>query len=145
MMPILPGVLVDAGFPDPAHTSIVASLLDTLKARMADMAVAHLAGDIEARYRHFEAATETLEDLYVPLDHESDDEWTKQTAALYRFVFSELSRAVVENDPSGIQQANVLMEPVRLAWHALDAQSRLAGLSHIGGYGAKSEGLRAAH
>jgi hypothetical protein len=57
MMPILPGVLVDAGFPDPAHTSIVAGLLDTLKARMGDMAVAHLAGDIESRYRHFEAAT----------------------------------------------------------------------------------------
>ena len=145
MMPILPGVLVDAGFPDPAHTSIVTGLLDTLKARMGDMAVAHLAGDIEGRYRHFEAATETLEDLYVPLDHDSDDEWTKQTAALYRFVFSELTRAVVENDPSGIQQANVLMEPVRLAWHALDAQSRLAGLGHIGGYGLNHEAMTATH
>jgi len=143
MNPILPSLAEDEAFPDPEHTRVVVGLFDSLKAHMQAMADAHAAGEIEGRFREFAAATEILEDLYEPLDQESGDDWSRQTAALYLFVIRELTRAVVENDPRPIGNAIALIEPVRLAWHALDAQARLAGLAQQAAIGARHTGWQA--
>lgn len=106
-------------------TEIVCSLFDRLIAALTAGREAIAARDIERRFRELKLASDIIEDLAGGLDPEASDEWTLRMAALYKAVLARLLTANLRNTAVPIEEAMLLVAPLRHAWHCLDAQEIL--------------------
>lgn len=106
-------------------TEIVCGLFDRLMAALTAGREAVAARDIERRYRELKLAADIVEDLAGGLDLEASDEWTMRMAAVYKAVLARLLTANLRNTVVPIEEAMLLVAPLRHAWHCLDAQEIL--------------------
>lgn len=106
-------------------TEIVCGLFDRLLAALTAGREAVTAGDIERRFRELKFAADIVEDLASGLDSEASDEWTVRMAALYKSILARLLTANIRNAVGPIEEAMLLVAPLRHAWHCLDAQEVL--------------------
>lgn len=106
-------------------TEIVCGLFDRLMAALTASREAVTARDIERRYRELKLAADIVEDLAGGLDPDACDEWTLRMAGLYKAVLARLLTANLRNTVAPIEEAMLLVAPLRHAWHCLDAQEVL--------------------
>lgn len=106
-------------------TEIVCGLFDRLMAALTAGRESIAARDIERRFRELKLAADIVEDLAGGLDPDASDEWTMRMAALYKSVLARLLTANLRNAVTPIEEAMLLVAPLRHAWHCLDAQEVL--------------------
>lgn len=118
-------------------TEIVCGLFDRLLAALTAGREAVTARDIERRFRELKLAADIVEDLASGLDSEASDEWTVRMAALYKSILARLLTANIRNAVGPIEEAMLLVAPLRHAWHCLDAQEvlRQNGIAAAGAAG----------
>jgi flagellar secretion chaperone FliS len=106
-------------------SQILCFLLDTLHECLIAAREAVASGQIERRFQAIKNATDVIGDLAAGLDPTATDEWSQQTGRLYRALTLRLLDANVQNSATPIEEALLLMSPLRHAWHTFDAQEAL--------------------
>ena len=119
--------MTDADLSAERPTAIVVRLFDDLIARIERAGECCRSGDIEARYEAIVGATDILVALHDGLDLESDDDWTRQTSAIYRSILVELPSVILRSDPTVADRSAAALEPLRAAWAAADAAAAREG------------------
>ena len=100
---------------------IVAALLGIVATNI-DVAVeAAVASRIEDRCSAVNEALGVICDLHSGVDAKADDDWSSRTHAIYEDALRLMTLANVRNDWTLLRQARHLLEPLRLAWAALDS------------------------
>ena len=100
---------------------IVAALLGIVATNI-DVAVeAAVESRIEDRCNAVNEALGVICDLHSGVDAKADDGWSCRTHAIYEDALRLLTLANVRNDWALLRRARHLLEPLRLAWAALDS------------------------
>lgn len=86
-------------------------------------------GDIEARWRANQNATECIWELLTAVDTDNGGEIAGYLERLYRFMIRRLLDVDLRNDPQPARDVINLLEPLRDSWRELDKQieSKAAG------------------
>jgi flagellar biosynthetic protein FliS len=66
-----------------------------------------------------------FDDLAAGLEEPAQDDWTRRTGALYRYLQRLFLAANLRNDAKAIDEAMMLVEPVRRAWQCMAAEEKL--------------------
>ena len=113
--------------PEPAMpaSAIVAKLFEDLVSALEESRLAIAEGRIEDRFRAVAVATEIVCDLAAGLEEPAQDDWTRRTGALYRYLQRLFLAANLRNDARAIDEALMLVEPVRRAWQCMAAEEKL--------------------
>jgi len=99
---------------------IVAALLGIVAANI-DVAVeAALESRVEARCNAVNEALGVICDLHSGVDTKAEDDWSCRTHAIYEDALRLMTLANVRNDWTLLRRARDMLEPLRLAWAALD-------------------------
>ncbi|WP_396274912.1 flagellar export chaperone FliS [Hyphomonas sp.] len=106
-------------------SAIVAGLFDDLVAALHEAALSIREGRIEDRFRAIAVATEVVADLAAGLEGPATDDWSRRTSALYRYLNRLFLAANLRNDANAIDEAVMLVEPVRRAWQCMAAEEKL--------------------
>jgi flagellar protein FliS len=106
-------------------SAIVAGLFDDLVAALQEAALAIREGRIEDRFRAITVATEVVSDLAAGLEEPATDDWSRRTSALYRYLGRLFLAANLRNDVNAVDEAVMLVEPVRRAWQCMAAEEKL--------------------
>lgn len=104
---------------------IVAKLFDDLVTTLEEARLSIVEGRIEDRFRATVVATEIVGDLAAGLEQPARDDWTRRTGALYRYLERLFLAANLRNDAKVIDEALMLVEPVRRAWQCMAAEETL--------------------
>ena len=104
---------------------IVAKLFDDLVAALEEARLSIAEGRIEDRFRAVAVSTEIVGDLAAGLEEPAQDDWTRRTGALYRCLQRLFLAANLRNDAKAIDEAMMLVEPVRRAWQCMAAEEKL--------------------
>jgi len=100
---------------------IVAALLGIVVTNI-DIAVeAAVESRIEDRCNAVNEALGVICDLHSAVDAKADDDWSCRTHAIYEDALRLMTIANVRNDWALLRRARHLLEPLRLAWAALDS------------------------
>ena len=123
---------IEAGRP----AGIVAALLGIVAANI-DIAVeATIESRIEDRCNAVNEALGIICDLHSGVDVKADDDWSCRTHAIYEDALCLMTLANVRNDWALLRRARHLLEPLRLAWAALDSCDAPQAARRVEGDGA---------
>lgn len=106
-------------------SAIVAGLFDDLVSALQEAALSIRESRIEDRFRAIAVATEVVADLAAGLEEPASDDWSRRTGALYRYLNRLFLAANLRNDPCAVDEAIMLIEPVRRAWQCMAAEEKL--------------------
>lgn len=95
---------------------LVVQLYDGCLRFLREAQTKHAAGDIAGRGEALSRARAIVNELMATLDESQAPELTKQLMALYDFVLDRMTQACVEADPSKLDAAIRVLEPLRDAW-----------------------------
>ncbi len=80
------------------------------------------AGDVEARWRANQNASECIWELMTAIDQDRGGEVASYLDRLYRFMIRRLLEVDIRNDATPARDVINLLEPLRNSWRELDRQ-----------------------
>ena len=98
---------------------LVAMLYDRVISLLSEAIAAIEAGDIERRWKASGKATEVISHLWETIDHERGGEVAANLTQLYGYIFKNIARIDLENDPQVARDIIQLLDPLRRSWHEL--------------------------
>lgn len=120
---------------------LVYMLYDKAIASLREATAAIEAGNVEARWRANNRATEIVTHMWSTLDMENGGEIAENLDRLFSFILTLLTEVDLQNDPEPARKAITLLEPLRDSWRDLAmGQSRDAAAqtpAQSGAYGAQ--------
>jgi flagellar protein FliS len=102
---------------------LVALLYDKAIVSLREAASAIEAGDVNARWKANNKATEIVTHLANTLDHDQGGEVAQNLEKLYRFILDRLFEVDMKNDAQAALDVIGLLEPLRDSWRALAEQA----------------------
>lgn len=98
---------------------LVFMLYDKAIASLREAMMAIEAGDIEARWRANNRATEIISHLWTTLDMENGCEIAENLDRLFPFIMRQLTQIDLQNDPAPAKEVIAILEPLRDSWRDL--------------------------
>ena len=102
---------------------LVALLYDKAMVSLREAIRAIEGGDVNARWKANNKATEIVTHLVNTLDHENGGEVARNLESLYRYMLDRLFEVDMKNDAAAAQDVIGLMEPLRDSWRKLAEQA----------------------
>lgn len=102
---------------------LVALLYDKAIVSLREAIRAIEAGDVQARWKANNRATEILTHLCTTLDHESGGDIARNLHQLYQFMLGRLFEVDMKSDAAAAREVIGLLEPLRDSWRELAEQT----------------------
>lgn len=116
---------------------LVYMLYDKAIASLREAVAAIEAGDVEARWRANNRATEIVTHMWSTLDMENGGEIAENLDKLFSFMLTLLTEVDLRNDPESARKVITLMKPLRDSWRDLAMGQTQDATAQTGAYGAQ--------